>query len=941
MSSAIPTPSPTVTFSVIQKEKNNNNRRFQGNLFLLGKPFPEEQTPSSLGNLHLETAALPNSQNFIIFGRESGYNHISIGSRASHGFYSEVNEPSLFLDSGSRSSTIIGDINSDGFEDLLIGLPQASKCFIYLGSSTTDFTNLVVSLAIYGTVGDDFGWSATGLGDYNQDTIDDFLVSAKNRGIIYLFYGKTTIQKEIYLDHFTKADGFKIIGQDGTFFTGLALSHAGDFNQDGFPDILLSSVTASTEGIIFLLFGNPHSQEDMNLNYFNTSHGFKFKAPSLSFSGLSLAGLGDFNHDGFDDIAIGSIPFKGSFATQVTYVVFGRNYSFSSDHSYSLVDLKEGIEGFTIAGGGFLVAGVGDVNKDDIPDLMITNYPNWFSQQGNAYLLQFPHNISGSPTYRPSSLPSSSPSNPPTSHPSVPICSPTSLPSIDFFENKALSTNKNISSNSTNNNNNNSTLTIPTVNPTPRKTFRPSLSKTPLPTTTLKPSNSPTTPPTKFVLPHASTANFNFKTFYPTIQAKQTSIPSIPYRRSPTTPSPSTAFPTFNISSLYDGVTSTHVLREGHYNSSSFTNVLFLIESSGEVVITGSEIGRNIYKFFPNDQMTTIIINNFDVSLDQLDFLAFPLFVTINDVPYNTNPLTIFPANKYQIVLLSVDSLQTISSSNFIFSLPDSKDSSSPKTKLELWDVLVIILIPILVVVVCVFYYCAGVLDKNKIEDGLDHDNDNLFGKEILLPLEEDHPVENVPLFEEDLLLTLPEEALFPSPPQEEMNEPAKAPSLVSHSSSYSSSSSSSFSSFSSTSLPSFKFSSSSASASIASLGSHWLSSDGAEWNGNKSKSEVISVDELKEITTKIFYSHSRPIVPAVLVVAAPYGNSHNDSHRDLELGLPENTKRRMAIIPDDDDLSSTDFHKLFEDIQPHQGGKDTEEEEFQTDDSERTLDSL
>jgi hypothetical protein len=349
----VPTVAPTSYFSVLTSS-TTKQQIFRGSLFLLGRSYPASSTTTTTKDIHLENG-LANQQSFILFGGKSLANDVIIGSRESRSFYSEVSQPSLFLDSDSRSSTILRDIKSDGFDDLLLGFPEQSKCLIYLGSSTRkEFTHLPVSFAIYGAAaGDDaFGWASAGVGDYDQDGMNDFLVSAKNVGIVYLIYGKESRASDLYVEEMTDSEGFGIIGQESTFNAGLAVSSAGDFNQDRANDILISAFSFTGEGIVYLLFGNPHSSEDIDLNLFSATMGFIFKTPVSSFSGLSLAGLGDFNQDGFDDIAIGSLPYQGGYSTQATYVVFGRNRSFSEINNIhlSLTELKTGEEGFKITG---------------------------------------------------------------------------------------------------------------------------------------------------------------------------------------------------------------------------------------------------------------------------------------------------------------------------------------------------------------------------------------------------------------------------------------------------------------------------------------------------------------------------------------------------------------------------------------------------------------
>jgi hypothetical protein len=169
---------------------------------------------------------------------------------------------------------------------------------------------------------------------------------------------------------------------------------------------------------------------DMEIDKLSLSSYYKIVAPRFSFAGLSLSGLGDINGDGFDDIIIGSIPYQGGYSTQKSFVVYGRSESSlrNTNFSLSLSTMNEGDDGFIIAGGGFLVAGPGDVNEDGLSDILIVDYRSWQSR-GNTYLMILPTNVSSPVTYFPSSVPSISPSSQPSALPTIVIETPTNRPS--------------------------------------------------------------------------------------------------------------------------------------------------------------------------------------------------------------------------------------------------------------------------------------------------------------------------------------------------------------------------------------------------------------------------------------------------------------------------------------------------------------------------------
>ena len=95
---------------------------------------------------------------------------------------------------GSSAATA-GDVNTDGYSDLLVGDPQYSgntgRVRLYLGSSTGLSTTPVVTLT--GAVGERFGETVSTAGDVNQDGFADVIIGAPffsaNTGHAYIFHG--------------------------------------------------------------------------------------------------------------------------------------------------------------------------------------------------------------------------------------------------------------------------------------------------------------------------------------------------------------------------------------------------------------------------------------------------------------------------------------------------------------------------------------------------------------------------------------------------------------------------------------------------------------------------------------------------------------------------------------------------------------------------------
>jgi hypothetical protein len=640
---------------------------FKSNLFLLGKTsLSSSEVGPDTSNIDL-TRILSNQKTFIVFGSRNGkafQKNIEIGSSESNGRYEEIitshtNQIGLVRDRFTRSSTLVGDISNDGFEDLVIGYPLLSICLVFYGS-VNGFPNNPISpsFAIYGaTTGDDFGWSVSQAGDANEDFIADFIICAKAAGICYVLYGRKSFPSQFRVQQMSSTDGFRIIGTtSSTINFGLSVDSAGDFNKDGRNDLVISALLSNTQGqgIIYVIYGRPveQLQEDITLTKIvNSSSLYTITSPMSSFAGLSVAGIGDVNEDGFADIAIGSSPFRGGYTTtQQTYVIYGRNAITMKTNTLTINEMETGKDGFRIEGAGFLVAGLGDVNEDGVDDLMITSYYDWQGQT-DAYLISYPDhknmNFTSPLTFLPSSLPSSSPSF-------IPSCSPTRTVTTEYPTNVPFRMNS--PPILTVNESNKPTVFIPVNSkPTKRPTITPSMKKTHSPT--VIPSQLPTTRnPTR--KPSFAPSHRIVQTTGPSL--RQTLSPSFPSTLSPQISTTNTLAPTRFINSnftVYLNDSAFEVIncdKPGDFQGKDNRNEIFVLPSPGVYHISSRSsstagqqrmINNNIImkfvKVFSISPVSNqlVFIELFDSDTDIINLSKFRGIRTLNDLSYSSNPV--------------------------------------------------------------------------------------------------------------------------------------------------------------------------------------------------------------------------------------------------------------------------------------------------------------
>ena len=245
-----------------------------------------------------------------------------------------------------------GDVNGDGFDDLIVGAfgnanngPDSGNARVFSGVDGSVLYNF------YGdSILDRLGESVSGAGDVNGDGFDDLIVGVPfddpnggNSGSARVFSG---------------ADGSILYSFDGDSagkFFGVSVSGAGDVNGDGFADLIVGAATDFDNGSDS---GSARVFSGVNgavlYNFDGDSAGDRF--------GTSVSGAGDVNDDGFDDLIVGAPNDDNNGSRSGSARVFSGVdgsvlYTFdgdSGDHNF-----------------GISVSGAGDVNGDGVADFIV------------------------------------------------------------------------------------------------------------------------------------------------------------------------------------------------------------------------------------------------------------------------------------------------------------------------------------------------------------------------------------------------------------------------------------------------------------------------------------------------------------------------------------------------------------------------------------------
>ncbi|HEX2896550.1 MAG TPA: integrin alpha, partial [candidate division Zixibacteria bacterium] len=254
-----------------------------------------------------------------------------------------------------------GDVNNDGFSDFLIGSPGHNEFRgrVLLISGQAGDTLLVF---VGDSTLDELGRAVCGVGDLDQDGFDDVMAGATGYGYhpgkAYVYSGQTGNVIHLFLG-VDELDGF-----------GRSLSSISDLDGDGIRDLIVGDDGYdSHRGKVYVFSG-----ESGDLIY-------ALEPDDFSQFGFSVSSIGDVDEDGFEEVVVGAYA-----ENKAGQIIRGSVYIFSGFDGAFITKYEDNLD---LAYFGISVANAGDVNSDGLDDIMVGAFWDGVSlhNAGKVYFL--------------------------------------------------------------------------------------------------------------------------------------------------------------------------------------------------------------------------------------------------------------------------------------------------------------------------------------------------------------------------------------------------------------------------------------------------------------------------------------------------------------------------------------------------------------------------
>ncbi len=299
-----------------------------------------------------------------------------------------------------------GDVNRDGFDDFLVGVPNRNTPFtpntsegavlLFLGSPTGPSTTPDLLIENDQNKSSGFGKLVGYAGDVNGDGYDDVFVAAPGEttasgiGTVRVFHGDPSGLNGGTNAVTGDADWYGECNGLGSTLFGTSVAAAGDVNGDCCDDLLVGApqangATGSTVGAAFLWLGSPLGLNG-GVDGSATNAAWKVEGTVASmYLGSSVASAGDLDDDGLADVFVRARTFAGFPNQGHVFLWLGREDLLLGDVASASFDLAPPTQG-TFFGDSAVAA---DFDLDGRGDLAIGMWQGYTNGGTNGCVFQY------------------------------------------------------------------------------------------------------------------------------------------------------------------------------------------------------------------------------------------------------------------------------------------------------------------------------------------------------------------------------------------------------------------------------------------------------------------------------------------------------------------------------------------------------------------------
>ncbi len=321
---------------------------------LISTAIPQNKTNKDI-------AAGLTKEQILKFKDENGKRIIPLENLQSDVMHSKIFNGLESLSGYGISVSSGGDVNDDGYSDIIVGAPydenfssNIGRVYIYYGGLNTD---TVADIVLTGeAINEEFGYSVSSAGDLNGDGYSDVVVGARyatstENGRAYVYYGGAAMDNtaDVIMTGEAQFERF-----------GYSVSSAGDLNGDGYSDVVVGAPTYGPPldiGRAYVFFGGATMDNTPDL----------IMQGEVIFGdfGTVVSSDGDVNGDGYSDVLVGAPTYTGTFTySGRAYVFFG---GAAMDNLADVIMTGETANVFL----GVSVSCTGDVNDDGYSDIVV------------------------------------------------------------------------------------------------------------------------------------------------------------------------------------------------------------------------------------------------------------------------------------------------------------------------------------------------------------------------------------------------------------------------------------------------------------------------------------------------------------------------------------------------------------------------------------------